>query len=433
MLKSYEKKTMTKPFELTATDAIKLIRNNKLSRYEWVQSCFERIRKKEDLVKAWVYLDEDKALAKAKQLDNENDKSQLGIPFGTKDIIDASNTPTGFGTSFYQNNIPMRDAASVAVAKQAGCIFIGKTVSTELGHRAPGLTTNPHNKDFTPGGSSSGSAAAVASMMAPVCFGTQTTGSVIRPAAYCGVIGYKPSYGDFDKSGILPNSPSIDTLGLMSRSVDDIALFRSILLEEELVSIKKVDLSKIKIGFVRTPHWEKTDDSTKEAFEHFVNSLRSYKLNVIDLEIDKLISKSDTLHLDISGYEFKRSISHERFNYYDQLSDQLRNGRLNDGYQVSNKNYQLALKDLSILKNQIDAVFEETDLIITPSAPGEALRGLEYTGSPIFNTTWSLNGNPCITLPLFKGKQELPIGCQLVTKFGNDDQLLNYAKTLLEL
>ena len=424
---------MTNPFELTAADAIKLISNNKLSRYEWVQSCFERIRKKEDLVKAWIYLDEDRALEKAKQLDNENNESQLGIPFGIKDIIDASNTPTGFGTNFYQNNVPMRDAASVSVAKQSGCIFIGKTVSTELGHRAPGLTTNPHNKDFTPGGSSSGSAAAVASMMAPVCFGTQTTGSVIRPAAYCGVIGYKPSYGDFDKSGILPNSPSIDTLGLMSRSVDDVALFRSILLEEELVSIKKVDLSKIKIGFVRTPHWEKTDDSTKKAFEHFVNSLRSDKLNVIDLEIDKLISKSDTLHLDISGYEFKRSISHERFNYYDQLSDQLRNGRLNDGYQVSNKNYQLALKELSILKNQIDAVFEETDLIITPSAPGEALRGLEYTGSPIFNTTWSLNGNPCITLPLFRGKQELPIGCQLVTKFGNDDQLLNYAKTLLEL
>ena len=424
---------MTNPFELTATDAIKLICDNKLSRYEWVQSCFERIREKEHSVKAWVYLDEDRALEKAKQLDNENNESQLGIPFGIKDIIDASNTPTRFGTSFYQNNVPMRDAASVAVAKQSGCIFIGKTVSTELGHRAPGLTTNPHNKDFTPGGSSSGSAAAVASMMAPVCFGTQTTGSVIRPAAYCGVIGYKPSYGDFDKSGILPNSPSIDTLGLMSRSVEDIALFRSILLEEELVSIQKADLSKIKIGFVRTPHWDKTDDSTKEAFEHFLNLLRSDKLNVVDLEIDNLISKSDALHLDISGYEFKRSISHERFNYYDQLSDQLRNGRLNDGYQVSNKNYHLALKDLSILKNQIDAVFDETDLIITPSAPGEALKGLEYTGSPIFNTTWSLNGNPCITLPLFKGKQELPIGCQLVARFGEDDQLLNYAKAFLEL
>ena len=419
---------MTNPFELTATDAIRLINKKKLSRYEWVQSCFERIREKEVLVKAWVYLDEEKALAKAKQLDNGADELQLGIPFGIKDIIDASNVPTGFGTNFYQNNIPMRDAASVAVAKQSGCIFIGKTVSTELGHRAPGLTTNPHNKDFTPGGSSSGSAAAVASMMAPVCFGTQTTGSVIRPAAYCGIIGYKPSYGDFDKSGILPNSPSIDTLGLMTRSVEDISLFRSILLEEELVSFKKVDLKKIKIGFVKTPHWDKTDISTKRSLEHFANSLRSDKLNVVDLEIDKLISKSDVLHLDISGYEFKRSISHERFNHYDELSDQLRNGRLKDGYQVTNKKYKVALKELSILKNQVDAIFDEIDLIITPSAPGEALKGLDYTGSPVFNTTWSLNENPCITLPLFTGDQGLPIGCQLVTKFGNDDKLLDFSK-----
>ena len=175
------------------------------------------------------------------------------------------------------------------------------------------------------------------------------------------------------------------------------------------------------------------DFSTKKNLETFIDTLRLEKFNVVDLNINSIISKADQLHLDISGYEFKRSISFERFNYLDQLSDQLRNGRLNDGYQVSNKNYQLALKDLSILKNQIDTVFDETDLIITPSAPGEALKGLEYTGSPIFNTTGSLNGNPCITLPLFKGKQELPIGCQLVTRFGSDDQLLNYAKSFLDL
>ena len=424
---------MTKPFELTATEAIKLVQKRKLSIHEWVLSCFKRIKEKEKTVKAWIYLDEENADKKAKQLDDLNNSSLLGIPFGIKDIIDASNVPTGFGTPFYKNNIPARDAASVAVAKQSGCVFIGKTVSTELGHRAPGLTTNPHNINFTPGGSSSGSAAAVASMMVPVCFGTQTTGSVIRPAAYCGVIGYKPTYGDFDKSGILPNSPSIDTLGLMTRSVEDLSLFRSILLEEKIVRLQKVDLTKLKIGFVKTPHWDKTDFSTKKNLETFIDTLRLEKFNIVDLDINSLISKADQLHLDISGYEFKRSISFERFNYLDQLSDQLRNGRLNDGYQVSNKNYQLALKDLSILKNQVDAVFSEIDLIITPSAPGEALKGLEYTGSPIFNTTWSLNGNPCITLPLFKGKQELPIGCQLVTRFGSDDQLLNYAKSFLDL
>ena len=148
---------MTKPFELTASEAIKLIRNKKLSIHEWVLSCFERIKEKEDIVKAWIYLDEENALKKSKQLDEHSNNSLLGIPFGIKDIIDASNVPTGFGTPFYKNNIPARDAASVAVAKQSGCVFMGKTVSTELGHRAPGLTTNPHNKDFTPGGSSSGS------------------------------------------------------------------------------------------------------------------------------------------------------------------------------------------------------------------------------------------------------------------------------------
>ena len=422
---------MTKPFELTASEAIKLIRNKKLSIHEWVLSCFERIKEKEDVVKAWIYLDEENALKKSKQLDEQNNDIALGIPFGIKDIIDASNVPTGFGTPFYKNNIPARDAASVAVAKQSGCVFMGKTVSTELGHRAPGLTTNPHNKDFTPGGSSSGSAAAVASMMAPVCFGTQTTGSVIRPAAYCGVIGYKPTYGDFDKSGILPNSPSIDTLGLMTRSVEDLSLFRSILLEEKIVKPQNVDLKKLKIGFVKTPHWNKTDLSTQNNLETFVDTLRTDKLNIIDLNIDALISKADELHLDISGYEFKRSISFERFNHYDELSDQLRNGRLNDGYQVTNEHYKIALKKLSVLKHETDLIFNDIDMIITPSAPGEALEGLGYTGSPMFNTTWSLNGNPCVTLPLFKGDKELPIGCQLVTKFGNDNQLLDYANTIM--
>ena len=180
---------MTTPFELTASEAIKLRRNKKLSIYEWVLSCFERIKEKEDVVKAWIYVDEENALKKSKQLDEQKNDIALGIPVGIKDIIDASNVPTGFGTPFYKNNIPARDAASVAVAKQSSCVFMGKTVSTELGHRAPGLPTNPHNKKFTPGGASSGSAAAVASIIAPVWCGPQTPGSVISQAAVGGVVG----------------------------------------------------------------------------------------------------------------------------------------------------------------------------------------------------------------------------------------------------
>ena len=419
---------MTEPYELSASDAIKKIKNKSLSIHEWVLSCIERIKDKEPKVKAWAFLDEDNSLKKAKDFDDVIPNNKIGIPFGVKDIIDVANLPSGLGTKFYNQNIPIRDAGSIAIAKNAGCIVLGKTVTTELGHRAPGPTANPHNLEHTPGGSSSGSAAAVADMMVPICLGTQTTGSVIRPAAYCGVIGYKPTYGDFDKSGILPNSPSIDTLGIMSRSVEDISLFRSVLLEEKNIILKNIGLKTIKIGFVRTPNWEDTDDETKNNLEDLFNNFQSDKINIIELNLDDIINASNKLHIDISGYEFKRSISFERFNHYDQLSEILRNGRLNDGYNVTNDLYRKALKELNILKNKMDLIFDDFDLIITPSAPGEALKGLDFTGSAIFNTAWSLIGNPCLTIPLFKGKTGLPIGCQLVTKVGNDNQLLSYSK-----
>jgi len=422
---------MTEAFKLSATDAIAEINNGQLSRYEWVLSCINRIKEKENEIKAWVCIDEENAIKKAKQLDDIGLKENLGIPFGIKDIIDSSNLPSTLGTPFYSQNIPIRDAGSVAIAKKTGCIILGKTVTTELGHRAPGPTKNPLNHKHTPGGSSSGSAAAVASMMAPICLGTQTTGSVIRPAAYCGVIGYKPTYGDFDKSGILPNSPSIDTLGLMTRSVEDLSLFRSILLEEKIVTLKEIELKNLKIAFVKTPHWNKTDVSTQENLIKLTNNMQKNNIKIIDLDIDHIITKSDQLHLDISGYEFKRSISYERFNHFNDLSDQLRNGRLRDGYKVTNELYKIALNELKVLRHNVDLMFNDIDLIITPSAPGEALEGLEYTGSPIFNTTWSISGNPCVTLPLFKGKLNLPIGCQLITKVGDDNNLLNYAKSIL--
>jgi len=190
---------MTEPNFLTATEAIELIKQKKLSRYEWVQSCIQRIKQRENITQAWTFVNFDEALKQAKKFDDINSE-KFGIPIGAKDIIDVSGMPTQMGTSFYQNNIPARDSASIAISKNAGCIVIGKTVTTELGHRHPGPTTNPHNSKYTPGGSSSGSAASVADFMIPIAFGTQTTGSIIRPAAYCGVIGYKPTYGDFDKS-----------------------------------------------------------------------------------------------------------------------------------------------------------------------------------------------------------------------------------------
>ncbi len=247
---------MTEPFELTATKALELINTKKLSRQEWIESCLKRIKERENKIKAFSFIDFENSIERAKKFDLTNKKNS-GIPFAAKDIIDIEGMPTQMGTTFYKDNIPKRDAGSIAIAKHYGCIPIGKTVTTELGHRHPGPTVNPNNFEHTPGGSSSGSAAAVADLMVPIAFGTQTTGSVIRPAAYCGVIGYKPTYGDFDKSGILPNSPSNDTLGLMARSIDDISLMRSILIEEPVDLDEKCNLTNIKFLFLKSPYWEK--------------------------------------------------------------------------------------------------------------------------------------------------------------------------------
>ena len=422
---------MTEPNFLTATEAIDLIKQNKLSRYEWVESCINRINERESITQAWTFVDFDDALKQAKKFDDMKGE-KFGIPIGAKDIIDVSGMPTQMGTSFYSNNIPARDAASIAISKEAGCIIIGKTVTTELGHRHPGPTTNPHNSKFTPGGSSSGSAAAVADFMIPISFGTQTTGSIIRPAAYCGVIGYKPTFGDFDKSGILPNSPSLDTLGLMARSIEDLQLMRNIVIEEKLNSEKNIDIKQIKFAFVKTPYWEdQTDEFTKNKLQEFFIELRKLNFDIVEEELDELIIESSEIHTKLSGFEFKRSIAAERINHFSKLSEILRNGRLSDGINMSLQAYRELQKHAEYNKLRIEEKLKQYDCIITPSAPGEALNGLDYTGSPIFNTTWTLTGMPAITLPLFKSKNNLPIGCQIVSHRDNDEFLLEVGKVLL--
>ena len=422
---------MTEPFELTATKALELINANKLSREEWVESCLKRIKERENKIKAFSFIDFENSIERAKKFDLTN-KKYSGIPFAAKDIIDIEGMPTQMGTTFYKDNMPKRDAGSIAIAKHYGCIPIGKTVTTELGHRHPGPTVNPHNFEHTPGGSSSGSAAAVADLMVPIAFGTQTTGSVIRPAAYCGVIGYKPTYGDFDKSGILPNSPSNDTLGLMARSIDDISLMRSILIEEPVNLDEKCNLTNIKFVFLKSPYWEKMEEDSKELLENFFSSLKNNKINITEIDLNELITQSSEIHTRLSGYEFKRSISAERFHHFSELSEILRNGRLSDGDNMTLKDYHQLMDELNKFKLTFENKLSKFDCIITPSALGEALKGLEFTGSAQLNTTWTLLGYPAITLPLFTGKNNMPIGCQFVTKKTKDDLLLSISKKILK-
>jgi len=356
------------------------------------------------------------------------------IPVGVKDIIDVCGLPTMMGTDFHDPRPVTREGGSVALMREAGCVIMGKTVTTELGHRHPGPTRNPRNPRHTPGGSSSGSAAAVADRMVPMCLGTQTSGSVIRPAAYCGVIGYKPTYNDFDKSGILANAPSMDTLGILARSVDDVGLLRRILLEEPAAEIDEMDLSGLTFGLLTAPPWESADAETRDRLEAFVGELAARGARVADVGLDREVPRLLELHRLISGYEFRRSIAFERLRHLDRLSPILREGRLADGHRVDNREYQSAVREVTALRMRVARTFEEVDLLVSPSAAGPAPATLETTGGAAFNSAWTLAGNPTITLPLFRAAGSgLPIGGQLIAGFADDDRLLAASRAIMDV
>ncbi len=418
------------PCMLTATEALRRIDAGTLSPLDWVASCRERIAMREPGIHAWAYLDENADREAAEQV-------KLGrrsiIPVGAKDIIDIEGMPTMMGADFHSPAPATREGGSVALMREAGCVFLGKTVSTELGHRHPGPTRNPHNTAHTPGGSSSGSAAAVADYMVPLCLGTQTTGSVIRPAAYCGVVGYKPSYNDFDKTGILANAPSMDTLGILARCVEDAALLRGILVEAPSDGLDSTPLDKLTFGLLTTSPWEKADAESRKLIEDLMGDLAARGARTTTLELDREIARLMELQRLISGYEFKRSIAFERFRHFDRLSQILREGRLADGERVSSGEYQNALVELARLKFRMTEIFSEVDIIVFPSAAGPAPEGLGSTGEPTFNSAWTLAGNPVVTLPLFRSAASgLPIGCQFIAGLGRDDMLLSAAKSVMD-
>lgn len=421
--------TITHPYNLSVTEALLLIGKRKLSSREWITSCLERIKRRDSDVRAFVTIN-------AQVLDEVEKRQGLAlspsIPIGVKDIIDVRGLPTMMGTDFHDNRPAKRDAGSVAIMRDAGCVIVGKTVTTELGHRHPGPTRNPHAFDHTPGGSSSGSAAAVADLMIPLSLGTQTTGSVIRPAAYCGVVGYKPTYNDFDKSGILPNSPSMDTLGIMARTVQDTYFLRQILLEEPNHVLKPKPLGDLCFGFLKGPLWSMAELETQDLIENFVGAIAQKGGRIVEIELEVETNQLLELQRIISGYEFRRSIADERINHETQLSKVLREGRLAEGNQVTNREYQMAIQELINIKLALTKIFDDLDILLMPSAKGAALTTLKETGDPIFNSAWTVSGNPAITLPLFKAKNShLPIGCQFVAGFANDSLLLEAAETIM--
>jgi Asp-tRNA(Asn)/Glu-tRNA(Gln) amidotransferase A subunit family amidase len=418
-------------FRLSASEAGARIREGKLTSEALVRSCLERIHSRESQVKAWVHLDDDFALAQARECDRSASRGPIhGIPFAAKDIMDTADLPTEYGSPIYKGNRPAADAACVALSRAAGGVLLGKTVTTEFASRFPlGQTTNPHNPLHTPGGSSSGSAAAVADFMVPLAFGTQTVGSVIRPAAFCGCIGYKPSYGEVSTQGVKQNTASFDTVGLFARAVEDLALFRAAVTGFAPKPLAAISINELKIGFCRTMFWDRAEQYTKTLLEEAAGALAKAGAKVSDFDLGKPFEQFEAMGRRINDYEFSRGLTWERNHHWNLLSEFQRD-KLAGWLNVSYEQYREAEAVLGQCRGHLADAMKNIDLLLTPSALGEAPAGLTSTGDTSFNilSTWTYT--PCVTLPVFTGPAGLPVGIQLIGHRNQDHRLLEGAQAV---
>lgn len=414
--------------EMTATSIVTAIAENRTSAEAVVRACLERIAEREPHVQAWQFLDPALAVQQAKVLDAGPVRGPLhGVPVGMKDIIDTADMPTEYGTPIHAGHRPHMDAACVALTRRAGGLIMGKTVTTEFANRYPGKTMHPQDARRTPGGSSSGSAAAVADFMVPLAVGTQTTGSTIRPAAYNGCFGYRPTWGDLRLAGVMEAAGSLDTLGIIARSVKDIALYRNVLAGISPEPLPAKPCNPPRVGVCRTRFWEETDAATKSSIEHCAATMSAAGAKVSDLELPAAFDPIEEIHQRISSFEFARNRSWELDHHLEKISSTLRNNRLKHGLAYTFEQYREARAGAEHLRLLLDEVFKDYDVILTPSAAGEAPVGLNATGSASFSSIWTACHTPSMTLPLFKGANNLPIGVQLVTRRDRDRQLFEIA------
>jgi len=431
---------------LSATEAVQALREGAVSAEMLVQACLERIEAADRDVQAWAFLDPEHAAAQARALDQHRRAGRPlgplhGIPVGIKDIIDTFDMPTEDGTVLHAGRIPDRDAAVVSMLRSAGAVIMGKTVTTELATYAPGKTRNPHHREHTPGGSSSGSAAAVAAGMVPLALGTQTNGSVIRPAAYCGVIGFKPSHGLIPRTGILRQSRALDTVGVMARTLGDIALVAECIAgydedDPDSRPIARPPFSRVaaeepplppKLALIRTPVWERADAETAAAFDELTAHLGDC---VEEQALPDETRSAWDWHRTIMETDIAASFAAEYERGMDQLSASLRQ-QIERGRETRAVDYLHALAQVPRLNQGFEHVFDRFDAVLTAAAPGSAPTGLESTGDPAFCTLWTLCGMPAITLPLLTAQNDMPLGVQLVGKRGDDARLLRTARWLV--
>ena len=413
----------------SASELARQLARREISAVQLVRDCLDRIGQREAEVQAWAYLNADAALEQAKQLDQAPVQGLLhGLPIGVKDLFDTHDMPTTYGSGIYAGHQPAADASVVALCREQGAIMLGKTVTTEFATFTPGKTRNPHRATHTPGGSSSGSAAAVADYMVPLAFASQTAASVIRPAAYCGIVGYKPSFGLVNRAGVKALSDSLDTLGFLARSVEDVALFAAAATGDR--SLMQLDVSSTpRVALCRTHEWPHADADTHNAMEEAAFSLAKAGVPVREVELPAAFSGLLQAQKDIMSFDLARSLADERLNHADALSPGLRE-LLAAGQQVSWEQYRAALQLASAARAMVSSAFGEHEVVLAPSATGEAPATLGQTGDPVFGRVWTLLGLPCVHLPFSRGASGMPTGLQVIGRHGEDKVALRVAAWL---
>jgi Asp-tRNA(Asn)/Glu-tRNA(Gln) amidotransferase A subunit family amidase len=414
----------------SAREAARQIAERRLGAEELAAAYLERIAAREAVVGAWEYLDPEAALAGARRLDAEPPRGPLhGVPIAVKDLIDTVDMPTAYGSPVYRGHRPAADASCVALARAAGAVVLGKTVTTEFAAYTPGKTANPRNPGHTPGGSSSGSAAAVADGMVPLAFGTQTAGSVIRPGAYCGCIAYKPSFGLINRAGIKPLADSLDTVGVFARSVDDAAFFAGVLAERPALRHLAPSHTAVRFGLYRTPMWDLAEPATAAALDAARSALERAGAIVTELAVAPEHDGLGEAQNTIMRFEMVRALAHERIEHSAELSPRLAQ-LIDDGMAIGADIYDRALAHAAAARAGLGVFFGECDAILVPAAPGEAPAGLGNTGDPIFNRMWTLLGVPCVAVPARWADNGLPTAVQLVGPRLEDARLMAAAAVL---
>jgi len=437
---------------LSACDARAAIDQGLLTSQELVAACFTRIDELEDTIGAWAHLDRETAMQQAREADTFRSRGLAtgplhGLPVGIKDIIDTADYPTERGTVLHHGRSPSQDATLVSLLKEAGAIILGKTVSTEMAVYAPGKTRNPHNPEHTPGGSSSGSAAAVSAAMVALSVGTQTNGSVIRPASYCGVYGFKPSFARISRHGVLEQSPPLDTVGVFARSLDDLALISDVLMrfdaqDSAMTPIAPPCIARtmaqevpadLHFAFVRSPVWDQVEQVTKDGLRELIDAINEKCEKTVDiLDLPGPFIELHEDHRKVMEADLARSFADEYQRGKADLSSILTE-MIERGQQVTPDEYDTAVARIQEYSGLLEEIFDEYDAILTPSTPGPAPSGLDATGSPVMNTIWTFCGTPTLNIPLLQSSEGLPIGVQIVGARGDDARLFRSTRWLLDI